>query len=252
MKNTILETLKKNRPLLVASLDGDDLSYLLDMARNERADLVEIRLDLWGNFFRDEMVEKLTRFKEKIGIPMLLSFRGGHPFPAWWQPLHWRALSQIALIDVEWNPKYPWRDIVKNVRKYGTGLIISHHDYQATPTWPALQKIARAAWSKKADIVKIATKTQSEEDVKVLLELLDRLGQKKMMTVMGMGGGPGTLSRLLAPLYGSCLVYGFIGTPTASGQMPFKELVERMRFFYPRYDAAFQARHSKSMIMRPV
>jgi len=252
MKNPVLELLKKNSPLLVASLDGDDLPYLLDQARNERADLVEIRLDLWGNFFRDDMLEKMTRFREKIGIPMLVSFRGGHPLPAWWQPVHWRALSQAALIDVEWNPKYPWREILKNVRQYHLGLIISHHDYQATPSEAKLTAIARAAYGKKADIVKIATRVKTKEEVKMLFSLCDRFTPKKLMTVMGMGGGLGALSRLVGPLHGACLIYGYIGTPTASGQLPFKDLLERIRFLYPHYEEAFGARQAKNMIMRPV
>ena len=65
MKNETLELLKKSSPLLVASLDGDDLPFLLEQAKTDRADLVEIRMDLWGNFFREEMLEKMTRFKKK-------------------------------------------------------------------------------------------------------------------------------------------------------------------------------------------
>src|ERR1039458_6036642 len=166
MKNETLELLKKSAPLLVASLDGDDLPFLLEEARAERADLVEIRLDVWGPFFREEMFEKMARFKVKVGIPMLVSFRGGHPFPDWWQPAHWRALSHASLIDVEWNPKYPWREIVKNVRKLNLGLVISHHDYQKTPSEQNLLKIARAAYGKKADVVKIATRVKTEADIR--------------------------------------------------------------------------------------
>src|SRR5712691_5194390 len=152
MKNELLSLLKKSSPLLVASLDGDDLPYLLEQARTERADIVEIRLDIWGNFFREEMLEKMARFRQKIGIPMLVSFRGGHPFPAWWQPAHWRGLAHAALIDVEWNPKYPWREIQKNASRFGVALMISHHDYTATPPEKKILKLAKAAYGKKADI----------------------------------------------------------------------------------------------------
>lgn len=234
MKNETLELLKRSSPLLVASLDGDDLPYLLEEARSERADLVEIRLDVWGNFFREEMLEKMARFKAKIGIPIVVSFRGGHPFPPWWQPVHWRALSDASLIDVEWNPKYPWREIAKNVKKFNLGLIISHHDYQVTPPERALIRIARAAYGKKADIVKIAARVESEADIRTLLAVCARFAPKKLMTVMGMGP-LGSLSRLVGPLFHSCLLYGYIGTPTASGQLPYRELQERIRAFYPRY-----------------
>lgn len=243
MKNASLERLKAEPPLLVASLDGDDLPYLLDQARNERADIAEIRLDLWGSFFRDDMHDKLARFKDKIGLPMLVSFRGGHPFPSWWQPLHWRSLAHAALVDFEWNPRYPWRDIALQTHKLGVGLIISHHDYQATPNEAKLLQIARAAYAKKADLVKIATKILSEADSRALLSLNARFAGKKLMTVMGMGP-MGALTRLAGPLFGACLEYGYIGTPTASGQLPFRELQERIRALYPRYDERFQARQA--------
>jgi 3-dehydroquinate dehydratase-1 len=249
MKNTTLELLKKSAPLLVASLDGDDLPYLLEQARTERADIVEIRLDIWGNFFREEMQEKMARFRDKVGIPMLVSFRGGHPFPAWWQPVHWRALSHASIIDVEWNPKYPWREIIRNVKKFNLGLMISHHDYQTTPSEKNLIKVARAAYGKKADIVKIATRVKTEGDIRTLLALNTRFAPKKLMTVMGMGP-MGTLSRLVGPLFHSCLLYGYIGTPTASGQLPYRELQDRIRALYPRYDQELQARQAKLITAR--
>src|SRR5207244_3185368 len=151
--------------------------------RTDRADIVEIRLDIWGNFFREEMLEKMARFREKIGIPMLVSFRGGHPFPTWWQPVHWRALSHASLIDVEWNPKYPWRQIHGNAKSFNLGLVVSHHDYQATPPIKNLIKIARAAYAKRADIVKIATRAKSEADIRTLLNVNSRFAPKKLMTV---------------------------------------------------------------------
>ncbi len=249
MKNETLELLKKFSPLLVASLDGDDLPYLLEQARTERADIVEIRLDIWGNFFREEMVEKMARFKDKVGIPMLVSFRGGHPFPAWWQPVHWRALSHAAVIDVEWNPKYPWREIIRNAKKFNLCLMISHHDYQATPSERNLVKIARAAYAKKADVVKIATRVKTEADIRTLLALNARFAPKKLMTVMGMGP-MGTLSRIVGPLFHACLLYGYIGTPTASGQLPYRELQERIRSLYPRYDQELQLRQAKLVTAR--
>ena len=244
MKNELLTRLKKYPTLLVASLDGDDLPYLLEQARTERADIVEIRLDLWGNFFREDMLEKMARFKAKIGLPMLVSFRGGHPFPAWWQPYHWRALSHASLIDVEWNPKYPWREIAKNTRRYHLALMISHHDYVSTPPEAKLFKLAQSAYSQKADIVKLATRVKTEADIRTLLGVCARLAARRPAAVMGIGP-LGTASRLAAPAFQSCFIYGFIGTPTASGQLPFRELQERIRALYPSYDEGLQERQAR-------
>ena len=178
----MLVMLKKFSPLLVASLDGDDLAYLLEQARSDHADVVEIRLDVWGTFFRDDMMEKMLRFKEKIGLPMLVSFRGGHPFPPWWQPIHWRALSHAAMIDVEWNPKYPWREIIRNVKKYNLALMISHHDYKETPSEKVLIRLARAAYAKRADIVKIATRVKNEAEIKRLMAVSARFTPKRLIS----------------------------------------------------------------------
>src|SRR6185437_14006795 len=158
MKNELFSRLQTHSPLLVASLDGDDLPYLMEQARTDRADAVEIRLDLWGHFFREDMPDKMARLREKMGLPMLVSFRGGRPFPDWWQPLHWRALRHAAMIDVEWNPRYPWREIRKNAAALNLAFMISHHDYKETPGEKRLVRLAQAAFAQKADIVKIATR----------------------------------------------------------------------------------------------
>jgi len=205
---------------------------------------------LAGNLNRTNTLCVFTnQIREKVGIPMLVSFRGGHPFPAWWQPVHWRALGHASLVDVEWNPKYPWREIIRNVQKFNLGLMISHHDYQATPSAKNLTKIARAAYAKKADIVKIATRLKTEADIRTLLDLNTSFARKRLMTVMGMGP-LGTLSRIVGPLFQACLLYGYIGTPTASGQLPYRELQERIRALYPRYEQELQARQAKLVTAR--
>jgi 3-dehydroquinate dehydratase-1 len=231
-------------PMLVASLDGDDLPFLLEEAKTQRADMVELRMDVWNNFFRDGMLEKLARFKQKIGIPMLVTFRGGHPFPSWWQPLHWRALASASLIDVEWNPKYPWKEIRAQAQNLNLGLMISHHDYERTPPAKKLLSFVTAARGKGADLVKIATKVNIEADLRTLFDVSRHFDAKKLGTVMGMGAW-GPLSRFAAPVFGSSLVSGFIGSATAIGQSPYKELFERMRILSPRYEAGFQERQKK-------
>jgi 3-dehydroquinate dehydratase I len=237
----LLQSLKKQSPLLVASLSGDDLPFLLEEARTLHADIVEIRLDSWGPYFRDDMSDKLKRFKERIGIPMLVSFRGGHPFPEWWQPMHWRALAHASFIDVEWNVKYPWKEIFKRAAEWGLGVIISHHDFKGTPTVPALKKIMSAAYAKGAHVAKLATRANTEADLRSLMAVSEHFSGKRLVTVMGMGP-LGSVSRLMARAYGSCLIYGYIGAPTANGQLPYGELRDKMRAFYPAYEQGFQER----------
>jgi len=244
LKNPFLSELSQG-VMLVASLDGDDLPFLLEESRRLRADVVEIRMDVWSSTFREDIADKLARFKKKIGIPMLVTFRAGHPYPKWWQPYHWRALASAAAVDFEWNPQYPWKDIAGQVKEQGLGLIISHHDYEGTPSAAKLISIAKTAYAKGAHLVKLATKVKSEADIRTLLTVSAAFtDKKKLVTVMGMGAFGGA-SRLSAPIFGSRLVYGFIGSPTAVGQWPYQELQERIRMLYPSYEAQFLERQKK-------
>jgi len=241
MEKRFLKQLKQSPPVLVASLDGDDLASLMEEAKLMRADAVEIRLDLWGDFLRDQMFEKMARLREKIALPMIVAFRGGRPYPVWWQPAHWRALHHAAAVDVEWNSTYRWREIAQRAAHAGTALVISHHDFTRTPPTGALKAAVRSAFAKRADLVKVATHVKSDGDLRRLFELSQEFTPKRLLSVMGMGP-LGPLSRLVAPLFGSCLVYGFLGRPTAPGQLPYKELQERVRRLYPGYDQQFRRR----------
>ena len=93
-------------------------------------------------------------------------------------------------------------------------------------------------------MVKVATRVKSEADVRTLLQVAENFAPKRLMTVMGMGP-LGTLSRLVGPLFHSCMVYGYIGTPTATGQLPYRELQERIRALYPHYEEGLQERQAR-------
>lgn len=234
-RNPFLDGLKKRTPALVASLNGDELEPLVERASQLKPDLVEIRLDLWEHQLKNDFLEKLSKFKERYPLPYLLSFRGSSTssgLPPWWQDWHWKALSSLAAIDLEWNPRADWREIRRRLAPYATALIVSHHDFRRTPSVAALLKIARQSKRRaKADIVKMATLVKQKKEVEVLLEVCKKF---RIGPIAMMGMGPwGPLSRLVATLFGSCLVYGYIGRAAASGQWPFEHLKEDLQVLYP-------------------
>ncbi len=106
-------------------------------------------------------------------------------------------------------------------KKGKTKLIVSHHDLKGTPSRQTLAKRLRACRSLGADIVKIVTLANTVEDNLRVLELIPQalaMGQDIVAFCMG---AKGRLSRVAAPLLGSCIGYASLedGAESAPGQL---------------------------------
>lgn len=111
-------------------------------------------------------------------------------------------------------------------KKGKTKLIVSHHDLKGTPSRQTLVKRLKACRALGADIVKIVTLAQTEEDNLRVLELIPQalaVGQDIIAFCMG---AKGRLSRVAAPLLGSCMSYASLeeGAESAPGQLTVQEM----------------------------
>jgi len=99
-------------------------------------------------------------------------------------------------------------------------VILSYHDFEATPSLKKLRETIRKARDAGADIPKIATLLKTPSDAARLLEAFDGAGP---VALMGMGA-LGRASRLLLAQAGSALNYGWLHKPQVSGQWSAAEL----------------------------
>ncbi len=90
-----------------------------------------------------------------------------------------------------------------------------------------LSESARAG----ADISKIAVMPSSLRDVLALLEVT--LESESPVCTIAMGK-LGMHSRVIAPIYGSVLTYGFVEDAVAPGQMRVDELKAALKLLYSR------------------
>jgi len=107
-----------------------------------------------------------------------------------------------------------------------TRMIVSHHDFQKTPSWDSLVRRLDACRACRAYAVKIVTYAQSAEDNLRLMRLIPRsLAQGQPIIAFCMGPR-GRFSRVLAPLLGSFLTYASLrkGTEAAPGQFTVAEM----------------------------
>jgi len=111
-------------------------------------------------------------------------------------------------------------------RKGKTKLIVSHHDLEGTPSRQTLVKRLKASRALGADIVKIVTLANTVEDNLRVLDLIPQalaMGQDIIAFCMG---ARGRLSRVAAPLLGSCMSYASLedGAESAPGQLTAGEM----------------------------
>ena len=137
---------------------------------------------------------------------------------------HYLALlPAAAAIDLELRSAENMTDLREAVLQNAKTLILSFHDFQRTPSFADLEDACAKMRDLGANILKIATKTESINEVSRLLTLLER--SSSPLAVMGMGAF-GRASRLLFAKAGSVLNYGWLDKPQVSGQWSAKEFVE--------------------------
>jgi 3-dehydroquinate dehydratase-1 len=136
-------------------------------------------------------------------------------------------LEVAGMVDIELRWAGPMKIAIRQAHAAGVGVILSHHDFHGTPPPRKLRDLARRARDAGAGIFKIATLTQTPRDLAVLIEFLADEKKVLPLAVMGMGTY-GKVSRLALAQAGSCLNYGYLGGPNASGQWPVAVLKARI------------------------
>jgi 3-dehydroquinate dehydratase type I len=183
-------------------------------------DAVEMRLDLMGITLTD--LANVARSVASRASRMIATCRpGGVPEPDRVALLVEAVRLGVWAVDIEVDAPVPTRAaVVSAARSRGCRVIVSHHDFERTPSRGALQRIVRRALAAGADFVKIACRVRILADNATLLGLLDDQAAAGRVAVLGMGP-LGRVSRAVAPLVGSPLAYVAFesGLETADGQM---------------------------------
>lgn len=205
---------------IVASLGKNPVQSAI-RAKELGADLFELRIDLL-----DIDAQKTLRELKKVDLPIIIANRMKEEGGSWAGSEGERIEKLISLlpfadaVDIELCAQE--RDIVvKKARASGKTVIISTHDFQRTPEPLVMAGVIRESFEAGADIAKLAVTPLSLRDVLNLLEVT--LSSKRPVCTIAMGD-IGRHSRVVAPIYGSVITYGYVDTPTAPGQLRVDEL----------------------------
>ena len=132
------------------------------------------------------------------------------------------SLEWTAAVDVELRSSRVLAPVIAEAHQHGRTVILSHHDFKATPSLKKLKRLTSKAASEGADLFKVATLLRDRDD---LLELIELQASALPVPVVAMGmGSAGRFSRLVLGGFGAPLCYGWLGKPQVSGQWPATEL----------------------------
>ena len=220
------------RPLVVAAGGEGELPGL---AKATGADVVELRADLFDDPRPEGLVAALGQLRA-AGRPILLTVRsaaeGGTPWPDDRRAaLYAAGMALVDAVDVEIASRDLAADVLSRARTAGRLVILSAHDFRATPSRDGLLDLVERARTLGADLPKLATRTATIDDLRTLLDVTLAARDEGVVTL---GMGPfGPLSRLVLPAAGSLLTYGAAGKPTAPGQLPVGELAQWLARLLP-------------------
>ncbi len=195
-------------------------------AKELGADILELRIDLL-----EADARQVLQDIKKTGLPVIITNRMKQEGGKWEgsEDDRIRTLNSLLpmadAVDIELCAKDRDR-VVKKARDIGKTVIISTHDFQRTPVNDVMKGIISDSFAKGADIAKLAVMPDSLEDVLRLFDVT--LHAKGAVCTIAMGE-TGRHSRVIAPVYGSVMTYGYVEKPTAPGQLRVDELKQLLK-----------------------
>jgi 3-dehydroquinate dehydratase-1 len=214
----------KQRPRIVGVLASRaDLERAVRMRRPP--DLFELRLDRLAG-----IADEVEKVLPKLRRPVIITARDPREGGANKLRLRQRRdllaqfLNHADYIDVELRSASALLPSFRLAKNKSVRRIISFHDFKSTPTAKVLVAKARDAKALRADIFKVATRTDTPMELGRLLEFMMSSRLDFGLAVMGIGK-LGAISRVLLARAGSVLIYASMGAVTdVEGQLSLEQL----------------------------
>jgi len=202
--------------------------------KNLGVGLLELRADLFKKLDPSYITDQIKR-RKLLKIPLLLTLRNQKKEGAvriFSDELKMQIISSalplVDMIDIELSSPL-LKQVIVLARQHKVKVIVSSHYLEGMPG--DLETVFKKLLSVKGDMVKIAAKASSFDDVMTMLAFTHRHHKHDLIT---MSLGPlGAISRLVLPAAGSQYTYTFLNKPTASGQVDVITLKSHLKTYYP-------------------
>ena len=214
-------------PKIAATIGGEVRLETIKRAKEDGAQILELRLDEFGKMDAHS-VQHILKVAKTAGLPVIVTIRskeeGGKKFisPKKRLQLFRMLIHEVDSVDIELSSKTILDSVIEIAHKFHKLVIVSYHNFVQTPSKEKLEMVIKEAKNRRADIIKISTLVKTPDDILTLGQVTFKNRTKNIITLAM--GKIGTISRILFPILGSLITYGFIDKPHAPGQLPVKIL----------------------------
>ncbi len=188
-------------------------------------DFVEIRFDLMKS---PSPLSKIRAATERPLIATNRSKMQGGRLPrtedSKLETLLHAAQERFDYVDIELKTRNA-RGVIRDLKQYGAGAIVSYHNEKVTPTEATLESILTSEKHVGADICKIVATATTYRDNLRCLRFVEKHARSTKLVCFSMGN-LGIPSRILSPVLGAYFTFASFraGRGTATGQIPIREL----------------------------
>lgn len=206
----------------------------------DKVDVFEIRVDMFRSTDIAFITKTLRSISDVYAKPLIVTVRSKAEGGAIDIDDNSRyeiikaVIHLSAAIDVELSSKDLLKKVSTLCKKEHKLLIASYHNFKVTPDETMLDSLVADGKSMGADIVKLAVKANSKEDLTKLTSYTIKNKGKALITISQ--GSIGTISRIFNPFIGSLMTYGYIDIPSAKGQLSAFDIIEQLRIFDATYN----------------
>jgi len=227
-------------PVVCTPLVGRTTDHILaelKLLLAKKPDLLEWRVDFFESIGdAGSVLDMAARIRQAAGdVPLLFTRRssreGGERISlSEEQVLALYAAvcrsGSVDIVDFEMdNDPAHVRELREFSRAGGVQLMLSFHDFQATPAFELLNQRFLQAQRLGADIAKVAVMPRRLEDVLLLLSATLQSSQQLDIPLVSMSMGTyGSLTRLMGGVFGSAMTFAIGASSSAPGQVPIEDL----------------------------
>ena len=211
-------------PETLAAAEGEDLHP--SRIDYENCDILEIRYDFFDESEWQGLSARVRKIAPKaIQLGTIRLKRDGGTFPdarAVERPALWQKILDAADIpewlDLERDCLHDYDELRELATPKGAKILISEHNFTRIPNDLELKNYLTDVRRVKADGIKIAAMSNTEDDCTRLYKFAKRAKGFKFIAAFGMGE-TGKISRIWSLKEGANLTYGSIGKAAAPGQI---------------------------------
>jgi 3-dehydroquinate dehydratase-1 len=228
-------------PLICTPLVGRTRERVLAEAASviaKKPDVVEWRVDFFGPIGdTDAVLETAKALRAAIGdAPAIFTRRssreGGEAIALDEEGVVglYDAVGASGLVDFldfeMGNDAAHVQRVRADARRHGTRVILSYHNFAATPDRDFLVERFLDAERQGADVAKVAVMPRDRMDVLTLLAATAEAHARARIPLISMSMGPlGAITRMIGGTFGSSLSFAVGEAASAPGQMPIADLV---------------------------